>query len=303
MTGISIGTDANTGKTIYYDPSTGDKYLSTPWDEQLKQNPDLKPVSVSQPTLQDLQKQAADAQAYLTTNPNNSSAQNVLNSANNGLQNGYFSITPEQENYYQTQASNQGVDYINPTTRTALFQSGNNDQQVAKSIADSVKIESSTTPKSAVTQSNVSAPYDYKTDPTFLAWKKDYDGMNALNLEQANKTWQEKYGGLQTNFDELNKNYGGLKSNFDKTSSQLNEYMPYKDKASNLEKQLSTVQANYDDLNGRYTGLQKEQVKAINNQNGGSNQSVADGVNMQNYNDNRNATADQWWSKYLTGRR
>ena len=27
------------------------------------------------------------------------------------------------------------------------------------------------------------------------------------------------------------------------------------------------------------------------------------GVNMGNYNDNRNAAADQWWSQYVTGRR
>ena len=27
------------------------------------------------------------------------------------------------------------------------------------------------------------------------------------------------------------------------------------------------------------------------------------GVNLGNYNDNRNAAADQWWSQYVTGRR
>ncbi len=286
MAGISIGVDASTGKTIYYDPATGGQYISTPWEEQLKQNPALKPVEVSrQPTLEDLQKQAVDAQNYVATNPNSATvknAQSVLGSANNALQNGYFSISPEQENYYQTQASNQGIDYINPTTRTALFQSGNNDPQVSKSIADSVKIESATTPKSSVTPSNVSAPYDYKTDPTFLSWKKDYDVTNSQNLEQASKDWQQKYNGA---------------------SSELETYKPYKEKASNLEKQLSTVQANYDDLNGRFSGLKKEQVKSINNQNGGSNQSVFDGVNVQNYNDGRNKSPDQWWSKYLTGRR
>lgn len=134
-------------------------------------------------------------------------------------------------------------------------------------------------------------PYDYKTDPTFLSWKANYDSMAAQNLEQANKTWQEKYGGLQGQLNTAN--------------MDLERYKPFEQKYNQAQQQLMTTQANFDDVSNRFSALQSKQANSINSNN---QQSINSGTgtsstNIRNYNDNRDASADQWWAKYLTGRR
>lgn len=155
-----------------------------------------------------------------------------------------------------------------------------------------VKITEPPSPVAPTPYAPVATPtpiYDYKTDPTFLSWKANYDATQAKNLEQANKTWQEKYGGLQTDYQ--------------KATTELNELKPFKDKFNQTQSQLTATQANFDDLNNRFSALQKKQVSTLDNQQATTpNASAA--ANMANYNDKRDASGDQWWSKYLgAGRR
>lgn len=123
--------------------------------------------------------------------------------------------------------------------------------------------------------------YDYKTDPAFLSWKSQQD--NSLNT--------------------LNQNYSKLQGDYASAQGEINKYKPYEDKYNQTLSQLTATQANYDDANNRLSTLQKAQVKSIDsNQNQNATVNAAP-ANMQSYNDNRNASNDQWWSKYLTGGR
>jgi hypothetical protein len=112
---------------------------------------------------------------------------------------------------------------------------------------------------------------------------------------------QQLTDALKTQQDTLNKSYANaLAGNQTALSSQNAEFLKNWNTSADALKNsiLSGV-----DTKSQAFGTQATQgfMDAFKNFQIPTNQQT--GVNLGNYNDNRNAAADQWWSQYVTGRR
>lgn len=116
-------------------------------------------------------------------------------------------------------------------------------------------------------------------------------GLNSQQLTDALKTQQ----------DTLSKSYAeALTGNQTALSSQNAEFL--KNWNTSADALKTSILSGVDTKNKAF-GTQATQgfMDAFKNFQIPTNQQT--GVNMGNYNDNRNAAADQWWSQYVTGRR
>jgi hypothetical protein len=106
---------------------------------------------------------------------------------------------------------------------------------------------------------------------------------------------------LKTQQDTLNKSYtDALAGNQTALTSQNANFL--KDWNASADALKTSILSGVDTKNQQF-GTQATQgfMDAFKNFQIPTNQQT--GVNLGNYNDNRNAAADQWWSQYVTGRR
>jgi hypothetical protein len=106
---------------------------------------------------------------------------------------------------------------------------------------------------------------------------------------------------LKTQQDTLNKSYtDALAGNQTALTSQNANFL--KDWNTSADALKTSILSGVDTKNQQF-GTQATQgfMDAFKNFQIPTNQQT--GVNLGNYNDNRNAAADQWWSQYVTGRR
>jgi len=152
------------------------------------------------------------------------------------------------------------------------------------------------------------AAYDYTKDPTFQSWKAGQEANwnkqlgDATALANQYKGFEEKYNTTLTGLNQANEQANKYRTDYETANAGLNKY---KGDYDALTGKYTTLEANYNDANSQIGALRKAQANQVANptqqpQNG---MTAQDPANMQNYNDNRNTAQDQWWSKYLTGRR
>lgn len=130
------------------------------------------------------------------------------------------------------------------------------------------------------------------TTADLAAWGKTLpQGLTSDQLTAALKTQQ----------DTLNKSYAdALAGNQTAPTSQNANFL--KDWNTSADALKNSILSGVDTKNQAF-GTQATQgfMDAFKNFQIPTNQQT--GVNLGNYNDNRNAAADQWWSQYVTGRR
>lgn len=146
----------------------------------------------------------------------------------------------------------------------------------------------STSPSNAMNTGSIPA----LTTADLASWGKSLpQGITGDQLTAALKTQQ----------DTLNKSYtDALAGNQTALTSQNANFL--KDWNASADALKTSILSGVDTKNQQF-GTQATQgfMDAFKNFQIPTNQQT--GVNLGNYNDNRNAAADQWWSQYVTGRR
>jgi hypothetical protein len=127
------------------------------------------------------------------------------------------------------------------------------------------------------------------------------DLTNWYNTQPKGVTSDQLTAALKTQQDTLNKSYtDALAGNQTALTSQNANFL--KDWTTSADTLKNSILSGVDTKNQAF-GTQATQgfMDAFKNFQIPTNQQT--GVNLGNYNDNRNAAADQWWSQYVTGRR
>ena len=166
-----------------------------------------------------------------------------------------------------------------------LLQKAMQDQQVSYKAEIAQYDGATQVPASTLSTAPVTAPATAPTPQPLQTPAPTFDFDSALKAQQAAST-KSYADALAANQTALSKQNSDFLTNWNSSAATLK----------------NDILAGVDAKNQAFgTEATKGFMGAFKNFQIPTNQQT--GVNMGNYNDNRNAAADQWWSQYVTGRR